>query len=282
VASKCGLPEGFWRNRWPVRDAARRIRHLGRPEGCAEALRSYGDHAIADGYAWGAMQGLFSLVSLLTETGAPLAEVEAVLEEVRSLGMPAASYNPETLVGVAPAEGRLEEARQCLALVVEQLETGDEFEEPWVIADRCLRVDARDLAARAAGAARWVDGGGGVIDPATAELGAAEVDANAGRLAEADGDLEVARACYERAIATFARYDWRTPVARIRPWLGRCLVRKGETAAGLEQLRLARDEATRIGLRPWVAEIDTLIAEAMSSADTSAGSTAASSSPASE
>ena len=256
--------------------------HLGRPDGCAEALRSYSDHAIADGYTWGAMQGLLSLASLLTETGAPLAEVEAVLKETRSLGNPEQTFSPEALAGVALAQGDLEGARRYLAGVVEQLETGDEFEEPWLIVDRCLRVDARDLAVRAVGAGRWVDGGGGVIDPATAELGAAEVDANAGRLAEADGDLEVARACYERAIATFARYDWRTPVARIRPWLGRCLVRKGETTAGLEHLRLARDEATRIGLRPWVAEIDTLLAEAMSSAETSAGSTAASSGPVSE
>jgi hypothetical protein len=81
-----------------------------------------------------------------------------------------------------------------------------------------------------------------------------------GRLAEDDGNLSEAIARYAAAIDTFAGYGWDMPANLVRAWLGRCLLVADDAEAGLGHLEAARRFAMHMGMAPWLAELDRLLA----------------------
>ena len=148
------------------------------------------------------------------------------------------------------------------SLLTALLDAGLEVETPWLFVDHCLVADDRALADRAAAAYRSDAATRHATSPDHITLERAADDALAGRLAEADGDLEVARDRYERAWRTFAEYGWDTPAGMVRGWLGRCLLDQGEVTAAVEQLQAGRHLATTLGLAAVIVEIDANLARA--------------------
>jgi hypothetical protein len=233
---------------------------LGRPEGSVELLADVAGRAKDIGDMFTGVLAEATLEEIRVVLGELFGDLNQLIAMSQEIGL--SDIGPvEAMAGVALATGDLETARTVLAAMVADLEIQSPGNEPWLIVDLCLRAEDHALAVRAAAATRWVDGTGPIVDEATRELETATDDANVGRLAEADGDLATARERYERALATYAAYDWRMPVARIGLWLGRCLIRMGSTDEGIERLRAAREESERIGLKPWVTEIETVLAD---------------------
>jgi hypothetical protein len=235
--------------------------NLGRPEGTQELLAEIAHRARGSGDLFSIVLAESTLEEIRVVCGEPTGDHEEVIRLTREIGLN--DVGPlDLMVTAALASGDLQAARAALEALVADLEIHAPGDEPWSIVDHCLRAGDHGLAVRAAAASRWVDGTGPSPDPAARELEIATDDANVGRLAEADGDLVAARDRYERGLATYQRYDWRLPAARIGLWLGRCLIRMDQVDDGVARLRAAREESERIGLRPWVAEIDAVLAEA--------------------
>ena len=233
---------------------------LGRPEGTRELLANVADRAREIGDLFTVVLAEATLQEIRVVSGEPIGDLSEVIRLTREIGLN--DVGPlDLMVMAALATGDVQAAGTALEALVADLEIHAPGDEPWSIVDQCLRAGDHALAVRAAAATRWVDGTGPIVDRPARELELATDDANVGRLAEADGDLATARERYEHGLATYSRYDWRLPAARIGLWLGRCLIRMGEIDEGIARLRVAREESERIGLKPWVAEIDAVLAE---------------------
>ena len=218
---------------------------LGRSAGVIDDLESIIAQAREIGDAFTEVQAWSSLVEIRAVRGEPVGPLDKLIAGWEAVGFGAGLE--WTLAKVALANGDHGATRSLLTAL---LDAGLEVETPWLFVDHCLVADDRALAGRAAAAYRSDAATRHATSPDHITLERAADDALAGRLAEADGDLEVARDRYERAWRTFAEYGWDTPAGMVRGWLGRCLLDQGEVTAAVEQSKPADTLRQRSALPP--------------------------------
>jgi tetratricopeptide (TPR) repeat protein len=228
---------------------------FGRPDGVIDELAALAAQAREIGDGFTATLADATLVEIRVQRGEPTEPLDRLIAEWEAAGL-GAGGPAWTRAMVALADGNRSTARAALE---EFVEDGADTDQPWTVADACLRAGDRALAGRAV-AVRVTDLIEHAEDTDARALESASAEVNRGRLAESDGDLAGARDRYERALRTFDSLGWGTPAGTVRAWLGRCLLELGETEEGTARLREARDAATRLGLAPQLSEIDTLLA----------------------
>ncbi len=204
--------------------------------------------------AWASERGdTFTLVftdravaTVRLERGEPTGPLEWMLDAVREAGY------PQIFVAAIVAEAALvdsgaEAARRVLAASVDATPHG-EVQGAAVLARACVRAGAPDLGAQALAL--------GVQPGFSSET---ELAAAAAAIAEATGELAVARAHFEHAAEGFGRRGDVHERAHALAGLGRCLVGLGEREAGAAHLREAREAWVRLRATPRIADIDALL-----------------------
>ena len=237
--------------------------YLGRSAGVIDDLETLIAKARETGDVFTECQAGTVLVEIRAARGEPVGPLDKLTADWDALGLgtgPGPGAGMEwTLAEAAFAKGDHEATRSLLTAF---LDAGFEVEVPWMFVDRCLVAGDRALAERAAAAYRADAATHHNASQDAITLERATDDAVSGRLAESDGDLEIARDRYERAWRAFAEYGWDTPAGLVRGWLGRCLVDHGEVAAAVEHLQAGRQLASALGLAAVVVEIDANLARA--------------------
>ena len=226
---------------------------VGRSEGIIDDLQSAIAVAIEQGDMFTQVQAQSTLVEILASRGERIGSLDQLIADWDAAGL--GEGLEWSLSEAAFAAGDHEAVR---SLMTSFLDADLDPDLPWRFVDRALAVGDRALAERIAEANRAAAGHHPDLDAQVLEV-AAEASVT-GRLAEADGDVAGAMDRYREAMATFAEYGWDTPANVVRGWLGRCLLASGDVGAAVEYLDAARRFAATMGMAPWLAELDAVLA----------------------
>ena len=164
-----------------------------------------------------------------------------------------ARYVPAGLVAVIAVErGEHERARQILVEAVGLVGDGERLSNLNDNIDAAIRLGDLGLAQQ------LLAKGGRELEPSEGHQGNRLARAT---LLEAEGNAAGAAAKYQVSAAWFSEFGWLQMQARALAGLGRCRIKLGDSAGGVQALRQARDIASYLRSPPLLASIDRAISQ---------------------